>query len=95
VWSRTFFGDSTWGVAGATWGSTATLDHVSDVRRIVSEWKPAGTRCRYVILAYDDASFDPSVATPDGQWGRYLEPDSDPTTSSRLQTALYWNGVPA
>jgi hypothetical protein len=88
-WSDpTLWGDPglVWGSPGATWGSTATVDEVDAVRRIVRDWKPAGTRCEHIIIAFDDASFDPESATglPDGTWS---------SASNRLATARYWRGT--
>lgn len=79
---------SLWGEPGATWGSTATVDEVDAVRRIVRDWKPAGTRCEHVIIAFDDASFDPESGTglPDGTWS---------SAPNRLNTARYWRGTRA
>ncbi len=93
----------TWGEAGAvysrerTWGTTATPAEVDTVRRIVREWKPAGTRCVRIIVAFDDASFDPTAAAgspglPAGTWGRWSNGE-DPARTDRLSTARYWKGT--
>lgn len=77
----------TWGEATRTWGSTATPQQVADVRRIVRDWKPAGTRCEHIIIAFDDASFAPDGSNgdlPAGTWARATE---------RLATARYWRGT--
>lgn len=75
-----------WGTPGATWGTTATVGEVEAVRRIVRDWKPAGTRCEHIIIAFDDASFDPTGPTdlPTGDWG---------SAANRLATARYWRGT--
>ena len=90
-------GDQTWGQVGltwgsegsggATWGTSATVGEVETVRRIVREWKPAGTRCEHIIIAFDDASFAPdgsSLDLPDGTWA---------SAGNRLATARYWRGT--
>lgn len=88
--------DDAIGSDGFTIGSTATPDQVRSVRRIVNTWKPAGTRCRYIIVAFDPASFDPSTPAgpplPDGTWGRAGV--GDPRVKARLSTARYWHGGP-
>jgi len=77
-----------------TIGTTATPAEVSAVRGVVREWKPAGTRCVNIILAFDPDSFDPVDATPgpDGTWGRWGIGD-DPRARARLDTARYWDGT--
>lgn len=90
-------GTDVWGSAGdwgdpatRTWGSTATQEQVATVRAIVSEWKPAGTRCEAVILAFDEASFDSAAPEPDGSWGRWSKVVDGVRVPSRLSTARYW-----
>lgn len=88
------FGDPTLGDDPEhTLGSTATAEHVATVRAIVADWKPAGTRCQKIILAFDAASFDPLAPEPDGLWGRGSKVVSGVRVPSRLQTARYWDGV--
>lgn len=74
-----------WGDPTKTWGTSATPQQVADVRRIVRDWKPAGTRCEHIIIAFDDDSFQPGgVDLPDGTWG---------SARNRLDTARYWRGT--
>src|ERR1700722_11512420 len=59
-----------------TWGSTPPADQRARIRAIVSEWKPAGTRCVNIIIAFDPASFPPTAARdssgmPDGHWDHW------------------------
>lgn len=90
---------SRWGQpTGRTWGSTATFDQVSTVRGIVRDWKPAGTRCVNIILAFDNTSFNPATARdgaglPDGTWATWAKQSGGAYVSSRLSTARYWDGV--
>lgn len=87
-----------WGRDGYTWGSSATPDEVQSVRSIVRSWKPAGTTCEFVILAFDAASFDPTDSQepvgdlPGGDWDINHELGSDPAVAARLSTATYWPG---
>ncbi len=81
-----------WGKPGATIGTTATVDQVTDVRRIVAEWKPAGTKCEWIVIAFDDASFNPNAPEPDGNWGDWSKLVVAAKRASRLSTARYWKG---
>jgi hypothetical protein len=81
-----------WGTAGTTWGSTATPEQVATVKWIVNEWKPAGTRCVNIIVAFDPASFTPGAFEPDGTWGDPGVIVDGVLVPSRLQTAIYWDG---
>lgn len=94
VWdSEPDWGDVDWGDTAHTWGSTATPEHVASVRHIVNDWKPAGTRCVNIIIAFDPASFDPTAPEPDGLWGRWSKTVSGVRVASRLSTARYWSGT--
>lgn len=87
--STTTYGD------GGTVGTTATRGDVQAVRRIVQEWKPAGSRCVHVIIAFDDASFDPGDTAPplpDGGWATYAN-NATPYDKARLDSARYWKGT--
>lgn len=81
-----------------TWGSTATPDQVATVRGIVSDWKPAGTTCQNIILAFDGGSFSPATARdgvglPNGTWGHWSKRTGQTRVAARLATARYWDGV--
>jgi hypothetical protein len=87
-----------YGTPGQTWGSTATTGEVNTIQGIVSTWKPAGTRCVNIILAFDPTSFNPETARdstglPDGLWGHWSTSVSGQRVPSRLSTARYWDGV--
>lgn len=91
------WGSGTWG-DGGTWGSTETYDEVQTIRGLVADWKPAGTRCVNIIVAFDDASFDPEAAPlspglPDGTWGNWSIDDAGTQVESRLATARYETGT--
>jgi len=81
------------GVIGSTTltiGTTATSDQVASVRSICRDWKPAGTTCEWIIVAFDDATFTPAGATdPNGEWGTWGNHTGAPV---RLSTARYWKG---
>jgi len=91
------WGVGQWGTPGATIGTTATVDHVADVRRIIADWKPAGTKCEWVITAFDAASFDPTVPaqpTPaPGTWGRWGVGSGATFVPARIKTARYWRAA--
>lgn len=82
-----------WGAPEGSWGSTATAEQVSTIRFIVSDWKPGGSRCVNIILAFDPASFNPASPEPDGLWGSPSKNVGGVQVSSRLATARYWDGV--
>lgn len=82
-----------WGNQDETWGTSATPTQVQQVRQIVAEWKPAGTRCVNIIIAFDAASFSPSAPEPDGTWGKPYKVVGGVNVPSRLTTARYWDGT--
>ena len=89
----TLYGNGVFGNAGYTFGTTATPEQVAAVRSIIREWKPAGTTCEWVIVAFDAATFTPAGATdPAGGWGNWSDGAGAP---ARLATARYWRGVSA
>jgi hypothetical protein len=81
-----------------TWGSTAPTEHVQSVRHIVNDWKPAGTRCVNIVIAFDPDSFDPTAEVddpgmPNGLWGGWSKNVGGVQVPARLSTARYWDGV--
>lgn len=82
-----------WGENGGTWGSNATIEEVRTIRSIVADWKPAGTRCVNIIVAFDNTSFDPTAPEPDGLWEHWSKVDAGVRVPARLSTAIYWDGV--
>jgi hypothetical protein len=87
-----------WGTPNTTdgdvsWGSTATGGEVSSVRTIVRTWKPAGTRCINIIIAFDPASFNPASPEADGTWAQWSKTVNGVRVKARLATALYWDGT--
>jgi hypothetical protein len=86
-----------WGDNDVTWGSTATAEQVASIQSIVRAWKPAGTRCVNIIIAFDPASFDPTAAVdatgmPDGLWKHWSKNVAGVQVPARLSTARYWDG---
>jgi len=89
-WTHTAGGSGT-----ATDGTTsATAAEVAAVKSIIAEWKPAGTRCEWIIVCEDDPStkFGPTTGDdPGGTWGDW----SDGAASARPvrdSSARYWVG---
>lgn len=87
-----------WGEGTGTLGSTATAEQVATIRSIVREWKPAGTRCVNIIVAFDPASFDPEAAIndpgmPNGLWENWSRNVGGVQVPARLSTARYWDGT--
>lgn len=85
-------GGASWPVGG-TIGTTATPEQVATVRAIIRDWKPAGTTCEWIIIAFDAASFDPTAPEPDGGWKYFGKPSAGDHVPARLATARYWRGV--
>lgn len=81
-----------WG-DGGTWGSTMSTGQAAALRSIVREWKPAGTWCEWIIIAFDDASFDPATPEPDGTWLHWADDTDSPPTPARLDSARYFRGT--
>jgi hypothetical protein len=94
IWTRTTWGAGAWG--SGTWGSTATSAQIQSMRLVVADAKAAHSRCQNIILAFDDASFDPTAAAgspmPDGTWGPWGKLSGGVALPSRLGTALYADG---
>lgn len=85
------WGSGVWGTAGKTIGTTATPDQVAAVRQIIRDWKPAGTTCEWIIVAFDETTFTPAGSTdPAGEWGTWGNHTGAPV---RLASARYWRGV--
>lgn len=80
---------------------TATTEQVAAIRTICAQWKPAGTICEWIIVAYDSASFSPAfpplfAGMPDGTWGSFgYDIGTGDYEPIRLDTARYWRGVDA
>lgn len=81
------------GTPGYTIGCTATPDQARSIQSIVRDWKPAGTKCEWIVVAFDDASFDPGAPEPDGLWGPWSKTVAGVQVPSRLDTARYWTGA--
>lgn len=93
-WDQPLWGAVNWGEF--TWGSTATLADVQAIRAIVETWKPEGTHCRNIIIAFGDADFDPEDAAPplpDGTWGPVSENEGGEQVPTRNENAAYWPGT--
>lgn len=97
-WGDPALWDGAWGTPGYTWGTTATPDQIKSIRSIIREWKPAGTRCVKIIVAFDEASFDPTSSLgdpgmPDGLWAKPYKVVDGVAVPTRLSTARYWRGT--
>lgn len=92
-WDRVEWGAENWG--SFYWGSTATKDDVQAIRTIVETWKPEGTHCRNIIIAFGDTDFDPTDAAPplpDGTWGPETANVGGEQVPTRNPNAAYWPG---
>jgi hypothetical protein len=82
----------TWG-DGGVWGFSASPAQVSSIREIIRAGKPPWAQCTNIIVAFDDASFDPASPEPDGLWGDWGKYVGGVKVSSRLGTARYCEGT--
>jgi hypothetical protein len=83
----TLWGDGLWGHADKCIGLTATPDQMSSLKSIIRDWKPAGTTCEWMIVAFDPDTFDPAISMDiNGEWGTWGNHTGGPV---RLETARY------
>jgi hypothetical protein len=79
----------------AQWGVDIPREQIAGMRSIVTDWKPEGTRCVNIIVAFDPASFNPSAPEPDGTWRFAYKKSAGTVVNSRLTTARYLRGSDA
>ena len=95
VWQSIVWGPGrAWGTAGQSWGSTADVAQIGDMKRIISQWKAAGSAGAWMLLSGDDALFDPTAAPgaasmPDGTWGNWSRNVAGVQVPSRAGNVLY------
>lgn len=80
------------GAAATSGTTTATADEIAGVMAIVKEWKPAGTRCEWVIVSFaaPGGFLGPETGDdPAGAWGDWADATYRPVRDSR---ARYWRG---
>jgi hypothetical protein len=94
-------GDSTsfYGDPGMTIGTAATSATVEMIRGIVTEWKPAGVTCPWIIINFDGGAFDPltpgpypAAGMPDGTWHNHGKVVGGVRVATRNPVARYWRG---
>ena len=88
---------SKWG-DGHVWGTTMPSEVAASMRSIVADWKPAGTRCVNIVIAFDNTSFDPTqvrdgTGLPNGNWGSWGYISGGVMVPGRLSTARFIQGV--
>ena len=94
VWGSNTFGDPDTQV---TWGSTARLNEVNQIRALVSEWQAPHARCQNIIVAWNTTVFRPDQTAPplpDGTWHNYAKIVSGAYVRSRDPSAIYWSVFP-
>jgi len=75
--------------------TTATADEIAAVRAIINEWKPAGMRCEWIVVAFSSpgSTFGPETGDdPLGTWGAWGA--GSPKHAVRSANARYWKGTP-
>lgn len=87
-----------WSIPAAYPGSTtlasitATNDEVEGMKSLIREWKPAGTICEWIIVAFDGSKFGPAVADLGGTWGDWSKISGTHRVRARETTARYFVG---
>ena len=76
----------------AQWGVEIPREEIATMRSIIATWKPAGTRCVNIIVAFDPMTFDPAAPEPDGTWGSFSKVVAGERVAARLSTARYLRG---
>jgi hypothetical protein len=80
-----------------TVGTTAEPEHISKIRTIVREWQPDGTRCEWIIIAFNSSSFAPTEAAEPlpnpGTWGKWGKLSGSDYVRARSGTHRYWRGM--
>ena len=77
-----------------TIGTTATANQIAGLRAIIRDWKRAGTKCEWIIVAFDDATFEPSGSTdPAGAWRHWSTVSGETRAARRLGSARYFTGT--
>jgi hypothetical protein len=88
-WEPWYLGDPNVSLGdGHTLGSTATVEEVTSIRKIVRKWRPANAHLVNVIVTFDAALFDtgnaPGAPMPDGDYDDY---------AARTLDAAFWEGA--
>jgi hypothetical protein len=83
-----------WGDRDSGIGHIVTREEVDAIKGEIAQYKSAHSHVRAVIWTSDAALFDPTVpaSQPDGTWGQWSVPGSDPRVASGRNTTScrYW-----
>ncbi|MGK3961315.1 hypothetical protein WMF01_12110 [Sorangium sp. So ce1667] len=97
------WGDGTtlYGDVNGTIGTSATPELVDTIAGTVKAWKAAGVFIPWIIVAFDQSSFNPETAgpypaagMPDGTWHRAGKLVGGAYVRTRLSSARYMRGSP-
>lgn len=80
-----------WGEPGEVWGVEGLSGaNITDMRKLIRKWGPAGPYCVNLILAFDNAMFDPTSAPgapmPSGNWD---DPSNRDTDASYFEGSIF------
>jgi hypothetical protein len=93
----------TWGSTGKKWGNTSISWGFNSPSAIflalqsaITTWKQAGSWCRWMIVTFNAAEFDPSISAdgihnPDGTFGRWSEIVNGQYVAARFSDSRYSN----
>jgi len=86
-----------WGDTSKSWGLGVPASTISSIRGIVGLAKRAGSWCRWIVIALDDAICTPTGAAngtdnPDGTWGRWGKTVGNLYDRARPSSGRYCDG---
>lgn len=80
-----------------TLGITGETEHIAKIRTIIRKWQPDGTRCEWIIFAFNSGSFDPAAISEPlpnpGTWGKWGKLSGSDYVVARSATHRYARGV--
>lgn len=98
------WGSFTWG-DGTCWGFSGTAQEAQSITNLAKKWRAGHAWVVFVILAWDNTMFDPSLAfgsakLPDGKWGHWGKVTSSGGfprvyVQARSTSASYLQGDPS
>ena len=69
--AATYNDNSTRWLGGGLWGMDGAIDRLDEIRRVVSEWKPAHTSCRFLLIDLDGTGAVQSALWGVPDWGAF------------------------
>jgi hypothetical protein len=100
-WARpegTWGDGALWGDPSASWGLSVPATVVGSIRNIVGLWKQAGSWCRWMLVSFSPALFDPQQpdvqpVNPDGTFAYWSKIVNNQYVPARFADARYCDGA--